>query len=332
MTKPLVSVVIRAFNCEEYIGRAIESVLAQTLQDFEIVIVDDASTDGTEAILQAYTQQDERIRVFRNETGQGPVKTMNIVLRHARSEFVAVHDGDDISLPHRLETQVGFLRANPQIALVGGGAYVIDEEGEEIKVINWGPKGPKEVRLHLEKGYSLIHSSVMFRRAHIEAIGFYDEFFTYAHDYDMLVRMAETFDVVYYKEPLVKWRWLNNGITGSKKRAQAAFVELSKARSKAKKEGTSLDLRREYNRLMTRGAITSGRQRNQPLSDAAYYYNIGLLLLGKGKPKKARKRLSQALRHRGDAKIRLRALALYTLSFFPNFIDTRLAQVLRKAI
>ena len=120
MTMPVVSVVFRAFNCERYIGQAIESVLAQTFQDFEIVVVDDASTDGTEAILQAYAQRDERIRVVRNETNQGPVRTMNIGLQHAQGEFVAVHDGDDVSLPHRLETQVNFLRANPQIALIGG--------------------------------------------------------------------------------------------------------------------------------------------------------------------------------------------------------------------
>jgi glycosyltransferase involved in cell wall biosynthesis len=332
MTEPLVSVIVRVFNCERYIGQAIEGILAQTFQDFEVIIVDDASTDGTEAILQAYAQRDERIRVFRNETNQGPVKTMNIGLRHARGEFVAVHDADDLSLPHRLETQVDFLRANPQRALVGGGAHFIDEEGEEVKVINWGRKGPKEARHHLEKGYSFIHTSVMFRRECIEAIGFYDEFFSYAHDYDMLVRMADTFDIVYYEEPLIQWRWLNSGITGRKKRVQAAFAELARVRSKAKKEGVSLDLQQEYNRLMATEDITSGRYRNQPISDAAYYYDIGLLLLGKGKPHKARERFSRALKHRDDTNACLRALVWYILSFFPNVMHSELVQAVRKAI
>lgn len=333
MSEPVVSVVMRAFNCERYVGQAIESVLVQTFQDFEIVIVDDTSTDGTEAILQTYTQRDERIRVFRNETNQGPVRTMNIGLRHARGEFVAVHDADDLSLPHRLETQVKFLRANPHIALVGGGAYVIDEEGEEVKVINWGHKEPEVIRQHLEEGYhTFIHTSVMFRRECIEAIGFYDEFFSASHDYDMLIRMAGAFDIVYYEEPLVKWRWLNSGISGSKRRAQAVFGQLARTRSKAKKEGLSLDLQQEYNRLMAGEAIMIGRYRNRPLSDAAYYYSVGLLLLGKGKSQKARKRLSQTWKRGGAISICLRALVWYVLSFFPNVINSKLVQAVRKAI
>jgi glycosyltransferase involved in cell wall biosynthesis len=106
MTEPVVSVVFRAFNCEKYIGEAIESILAQTFQDFEIVIVDDTSIDETNAIIQTYARREGRIRVFRNQTNQGPVQTMNIGLQLAQGKFVAVHDADDVSLPHRLETQV----------------------------------------------------------------------------------------------------------------------------------------------------------------------------------------------------------------------------------
>jgi glycosyltransferase involved in cell wall biosynthesis len=329
MTDPAVSVVMRAFNCGRYIGQAIEGILAQTFRDFEVVIVDDASTDGTEAILQAYAQRDERIKVFRNETNQGPVRTMNIGLRHARGELVAVHDADDVSLPHRLETQVNFLRANPQVALIGGGAYFIDEEGEEVKVLNWGRKGPEEVRQFLEKGHSLMHTSVMFRRECIEAIGFYDEFFSYSHDYDMLIRMADAFDIVYYEEPLVKWRWLNSGITGSKTRAQAAFAELARVRSKAQKEGLSLDLRKEYNRLMAKRGI-SDINWNRRLSDSSYYYILGLLLFELGKPQKARKRFLRALKCRDSINAFLRALVFYVLSFVPNSINFKPVRALRK--
>ena len=329
MTEPTVSVVIRVFNCERYIGQAIESVLTQTFQDFEMVIVDDASTDGTETILQTFAQRDERIRISKNETNQGPVRTMNIGLRHARGEFVAVQDADDVSLPHRLETQVNFLRANSQIALVGGGAYYIDEESEEIKVVNWGHKGPKEAKQGLQEGYFFIHSSVMFRQKCIEAIGFYDEFFLYAHDYDMLIRMANTFDIVYYKEPLVKFRFLNSGITRGKRQAQSAFGKLARARGKAEQDGVSLNLQQEFNRLMAREAIMG---HSRPISDAAYYCKIGRLLLEQGKPKKARKRFSRALKHREDANACLRALGGYILSFLPGAITSKLVQVLQRAI
>jgi glycosyltransferase involved in cell wall biosynthesis len=328
MTEPVVSVLVRAFNCERYIGPAIESVLVQTFQDFEIVVVDDASTDGTEAILQAYAQRDERIRVFRNGTNQGPVRAMNLGLRHARGEFVAFHDGDDVSLPHRLETQVNFLRANPQIALVGGGAYWIDEEGEELRVITRQRRGPEEVRQALEKGNTFRQTSVMCRRQCLEAIGLYDEFFLYANDYDMLLRMADRFDMVYYEEPLVKWRWLNSSISGAKKRAQAAFLELARMRSEAKREGVSLDLQGEYQRLMAREDIA----RKRPISDAYYYYNIGMFLLKKGKPQKARKRFLRALKHGGDINACLRALVFYILSFFPNSVHAKPVRALREAL
>jgi glycosyltransferase involved in cell wall biosynthesis len=335
VAESVVSVVIRAFNCERYVGQAVESILAQTFQDLEIVVVDDASTDGTETILQAYARRDERIRVLRNETNQGLVRTMNIGLRHARGEFIAVNDADDLSLPHRLETQVNFLRANPQIALVGGGAYYIDEDGEEIESPSRERrqrKGPEEVRQYLAEGYSFAHSSVMFRRECIEAIDFYDEFFSYTHDYDMLIRMADTFDIVYYEEPLVQWRWLNSGVTGGKKRAQAAFAELARVRSKARKERVSLDLEQEYNRLLASEAITNGRYRNRPISDATYYYSIGRLLLKKGKPQQARKRFLRALKHRGSIIILLRVLVSYFLSFFPGVFDSRPVQALQKGI
>jgi glycosyltransferase involved in cell wall biosynthesis len=331
--EPVVSVVVRAFNCEKYIGEAIQGILDQTFQDFEIVVVNDASTDATPVILQTYAQRDERVKVFRNEFNQGPVRTMNIGLRHARGEFVAVNDGDDVSLPHRLETQVNFSRVNPQIALVGGGAYIIDEDGEEFRNINLKRMMAEEARHFLETGHSFVHTSVIYRRRCIEAIGLYDEFFLCAHDYDMMVRMADTFDVAHHEEPLVKWRCLNTGITGSKKQAQAAFAELARMRSRAKKEGVSLDLQREYDRLVAVEACMDGIKRNRPLSNARFYYSIALQLLEKGKPRQARGRIRQALRYRDCSMgLVLRLLAFYVLSFWPNSIHFKSIRILREAL
>lgn len=334
MNEPTVSVVIRAFNCDKYIGLALESILAQTFQEFEIIVVDDNSTDQTEAILQTYAQHDRRIKIFKNVTNQGPVKTMNIGLRQARGKFIAVQDADDLSLPHRLKTQVNFLNAHPNIALVGGGSIGIDEEGEQIEITHW-PRhrmGPEEVKKYLEDGHTFAHSSMMFRWACIEAIGFYDEFFSAAHDYDMLTRMANEFDVTYYEKILVQWRWLNNGITGSKKQSQAAFVELARMRHEAKTKGKSLDLQQEYNRLMAGEAVVDRSYRNRPLSDAAYYYGIGILLLDKGKAQKARKRFLKAIRHHGSMNIHLRAFIWYGLSFYPNIIHSKFIKTIRNSI
>jgi glycosyltransferase involved in cell wall biosynthesis len=328
MTKPAVSVVFRAYNCREYIGQAIDSILAQTFQDFEIVVVDDGSTDGTEAILKSYAQKDNRIRVIRNEPNQGPVRTMNIGVREAQGEFIAVHDADDLSLPHRLETQVNFLRSQPNITLMGGGAYFIDEEGEVLRVGTTARKVGEAARQFLEGGQSFIHTSCMYRRISIEAVGLYDEFFTSSHDYDMLVRMANTFEVAYYEEPLVKWRKLNTGITGKKKLAQAAFAELARIRAKAKREGRSINLQQEYERLITNNSV----QLKRPISDARYYYNIALQLLEQGNNETARKRFLQALKGGAGPDILLRTLIFYTLSFWPNGINSRPVRALRKTL
>ncbi len=331
MSEPVVSVVFRAYNCEKYIGQAIDSILAQTFQDFEIVVVDDGSTDGTQAILRNYAQRDPRIRVIRNEQNQGPVKTMNIAVRNARGEFIAVHDADDMSLPQRLETQIRFLSNNPNIALVGGGAYFIDEDGEEFRRGTLPRKEPEEVRQLLAEGQTFIHSSVMYRRQCIEAIGFYDEFFIYSHDYDMLIRMADTFAAVYDPEPLVKWRKLNSGITGRKKHAQAVFAELTRLRRKARQAGGALDLPREYDRLMALEEGKSEAESQLSLTDARYYYNIGVQLLEQGKHQMARKRFLQALKYRNDFNILLRVLIFYGLSFLPNSINSKPVRALRKA-
>jgi glycosyltransferase involved in cell wall biosynthesis len=326
MSIPAVTVVFRAYNCSKFIGQAIDSILAQTFQDFEIVIVDDGSTDGTDVILKAYAQQDQRIRLIRNEPNQGPVKTMNIGVRNARGEFVAVHDSDDISLPHRLETQVNFLKSHPEVALIGGGALFIDEEGELLRVGTDRRRVGEEVKLFLEKGQAFIHSSVMYRRTCIEAIGLYDEFFTSSHDYDMTLRMASIFRIVYYEEPLVKWRRLNSGITNKQQSFQAAFAELARIRNKAKEEGKSINLQQEYDLLLSKKTNFK-----RSISDANYYYGIAIQLLEQGNHKVARRRFLQVLKHKGNINILLRAALFYILSFWPNGVNSKPVKALRKA-
>lgn len=330
MAKPIVSVIIRAFNSRKYIDYAIESVLAQTFQDFEIVVVDDASTDGTDRILHDYARRDERVRIVRNGSNQGPVKTMNIGLRCASGEFIAVHDADDVSLSHRLETQVDFLRANPDVALMGGGAYFIDEEGQEFRMGTADRMVGEAAREFLESGRAFIHSSVMYRREAIKSIGLYDEFFLYSHDYDMLLRMADRYEIALYEEPLVKWRQLNTGVTGKKKRAQAAFGELARIRIRAHRADRGIDLQQEYERLVSNDVICDDDSRERPLSNSQYYYSIGLQLLERGNIDIARKRFVQALKHRGSPSIMMRTLFFLALSLWPRTVNTRAVQTLRK--
>ncbi|MCE2470633.1 MAG: glycosyltransferase family 2 protein [Anaerolineae bacterium] len=116
---PLVSVVMPVYNGGKYLGEAIESILSQTLSDLELVIVDDCSTDGSAAIAREYTNRDERVRLIQHDRNQGEASTRNSGIAASRGEFIAAMDCDDVSLPRRLEKQVGFLQSHPNIGLVG---------------------------------------------------------------------------------------------------------------------------------------------------------------------------------------------------------------------
>ncbi len=116
---PLVSVIIPVFNGEPYLAEAIESILTQTLSNLELVIVDDCSTDSSAAIVRDYAGRDERVRLVQHDRNQGSASARNSGIAASRGEFIAAMDCDDISLPQRLEKQVGFLRSHPDIGVLG---------------------------------------------------------------------------------------------------------------------------------------------------------------------------------------------------------------------
>ena len=125
---PAVSVAIKSYNHADYVHESIASVLAQSFKDFEIVVTDDGSTDATADVIARFT--DPRIRFERFERNRGISAAMNATTARARGEFVAILNSDDFALPGRLETQVAFLRAHPEIAAVFGRPRLVGERGE----------------------------------------------------------------------------------------------------------------------------------------------------------------------------------------------------------
>src|SRR5580658_530 len=123
---PLVSVVMATYNGEKFLRPAIASILDQTFRDLELIVVDDASTDRTESILRDF--KDDRMVVLRNHRNLGIAGATNRGLNAARGQYIALQDHDDISLPHRFQTQVEFLNSHPDIAVVGSAATLIDHD------------------------------------------------------------------------------------------------------------------------------------------------------------------------------------------------------------
>ncbi|MCX7590994.1 MAG: glycosyltransferase, partial [Kiritimatiellae bacterium] len=161
-----------AHNAARYLREALGSLLAQTFQDFECVVVDDASTDETPKILAEFARYDQRIRTVRCERKQGVAASLNRAIETARGVFFARMDADDISMVERFEKQVAFLEDHPECVIVGGQVDFIDEDGDflcEFKV----PLTHEEIEQRLWRGDSLalVHPCVMMRAASVRRAG-----------------------------------------------------------------------------------------------------------------------------------------------------------------
>lgn len=202
---PAVSVLMPTYNGERFLRPAIESILSQTLTDFELIVIDDASSDGTPGILAEF--KDDRLRLFRNDCNLGIAGATNKGLAVASGRYVALQDHDDISVPHRLRAQADYLDTHPAIALVGSAATKIDERGAVLGTV-LEPDDVLELKWELLFGCRFRHMTLMARRNAILDIGGYrrDASFRFATDYDMISRAAMRYGVANLTEPLVLWR------------------------------------------------------------------------------------------------------------------------------
>jgi len=214
---PEVTVLMAVYNGERYLREAIESILSQTFQDFEFLIINDGSTDRTREIVLSYA--DPRIRLVDNEGNLGQTRSLNRGLERAQGQFIARQDADDISEPERLARQVAFLEANPELALVGTWATMIDAQGVPIGAEEF-PCDCTQIRWCLLFFNPFVHGSVMLRKSAVPGqIGFYNEAITYAQDYELWSRIARSLPVANVGEHLVKLRitpWSMKATCGSR--------------------------------------------------------------------------------------------------------------------
>jgi glycosyltransferase involved in cell wall biosynthesis len=199
VTPPAVSVLMGVWNGAPQLREAVLSVLSQTMADLELIVVDDDSTDATPAILASF--RDPRLHVVRRARG-GLTSALNAALRLARAPLVARLDADDVALPERLERQLAFLSAHPDVGLVGTAAREVDAAGREVAIVR-PPADDAGIRRALIRRNPFVHSSVVMRRAAVERAGRYDEAFPVAQDYDLWMRMSRVTHMANLPEPLV---------------------------------------------------------------------------------------------------------------------------------
>ena len=189
-TTPAVSVVMSVYNGRDFLPAALDSLLSQDHRDFEIVAINDGSTDGSQDILQEYADHDERIRLLSQEN-KGLIASLNRGLAESRAPLIARMDADDVSRPQRLRRQVAYLDAHPEVGVLGGVAAYVDSKGRPLGS-NW-PRWttPAVTAWQLQFGTVVCHPTVVMRRSVIDAVGSYDSAALYAEDYDLWVRCLD---------------------------------------------------------------------------------------------------------------------------------------------
>jgi glycosyltransferase involved in cell wall biosynthesis len=185
---PIVSFIISVYNGEKFLPECIVGINGQTFSDYEVIVVDDGSDDGTSDILHKWSKDNDRVRVLTREN-DGLASALNLAISHTCGKYLARHDADDISSPYRIERQVAFLEANKDAVLAG--SYCVEfTETQSLTSLYCPPDDPAFIiEMLRKKGNPLIHGSIMFRKALFEKLseGYR---FKYGQDYDLYLRLS----------------------------------------------------------------------------------------------------------------------------------------------
>jgi glycosyltransferase involved in cell wall biosynthesis len=214
---PRVSVLVGSWNNAATLPRAIDSLLAQTLPELEVIVVDDGSTDETAALAAGY--RDARVRCLRLPH-QGIARSLNAGIRAARAELVAVNDADDWSLPERLTRQVAALDSDPSMAVVGCLMREVDGDGHELR--RRLPAARGDVREALPRFNPIPNTSAAFRRSAVLGVGGYDPRWRYAMDYDLWLRLADRHAIVNLPDVLAVRELGTGNVNSTRERQQIA--------------------------------------------------------------------------------------------------------------
>lgn len=225
-------------NAGRFLEPALESLADQTFKDYELILVDNNSRDGTDRLMSAWAQKDERIRLYRSDLF-GLARCLNFAATHARAPLLARLDGDDIILPERFTRQYDRLMREPEIGLLGGCVDVIDKDDDVIGRRHL-PLTDAELRQFLRKGNPFVHSTIMMRRPLFESIGGYRPSLRLCEDFDLWCRLAEITQIANDPHVLARYRVHENSMSAAQPTrlaiTDACIIAASRARQSRKPE------------------------------------------------------------------------------------------------
>jgi len=199
------------YNCDVYLREALASLLIQTFEDFEIVAVNDGSTDKSLKILEEFRKIDSRIRII-SQKNSGIVKALNKGIGEARSDYIARMDGDDICFPNRFADQIKILDEKPDVVLVAGNFEAIDQNGEFLYREFILPDS-EDIRRAFYLRNAIAHGSTMFRKKVVQKIGGYSNKYGPTEDLDLWMRLLKEGEFAATSSPIYKWRMNQGGLT-----------------------------------------------------------------------------------------------------------------------
>lgn len=221
--KPKISVVMAIYNSMPALKESVGSIQLQTFGDFEFIIVDDCSTDGSYAYLQGCTEADKRIKLYRNNSNVGLTRSLSRAMQYVKTPLVARIDADDISEPHRLLTQINYMIKN-KLTLLGSDAWIIDEDSRQLK-LKKRLQNYVDIQFYAMLNNPFMHTSVMFSKEHYDLLNGYNNRIMYAQDYHLWARWIQQFKAENINEALVKWRYSRKGISTIHITSQRHFAD-----------------------------------------------------------------------------------------------------------
>jgi glycosyltransferase involved in cell wall biosynthesis len=282
----MISVVMPVYNGERFLAEAMESLLAQTFRDFEVVAVDDGSTDRTGELLHRFEQKDARVRVVRGDHA-GISAALNRGIESATHDWIARMDADDVAAPDRFKKQLAAAVAHPNVVVWGSYAQHVDSRGNVLGVSKTGPTSEEEFRKLRGAGEDVyvIHPTSMLRRDVVLKVGGYDSKFNYCEDFELFDRMAEHGAVVAIPEPLLLYRIHATSISMQRFSTMRRLASFVRARQKARLEG----------RVLSYAEFDAGRKSRWAVARAAdtlhttsgFYYRKAGLAASEGSKAKA---------------------------------------------